>query len=151
MKARHVLSILAASLVFAACANAFASGAASAVTSAEKPPFPVKLERVTSDGQSYGGGLNLTWRSSVPGLTFCVAYASTHGADFHGWLGGKDHQSDREHCLSAGRDGTVTDTAPVEVWDLKRDPDALLIANVVLVDNEVSTETIPLQKYFKAH
>ena len=150
MKARHLISVLAAASVSAASINALASEAAAAsVTPAAKPPFPVKLETIAVKGKSStDGGLVLTWRSVVPGLSYCVAYAATHGASFHGWLGGRDHQWDREHCLTAGRDGTVTDTVPVEVSDPAQTPDALLIANVVLVDNEVSTETIPLQKFF---
>lgn len=148
MKSRHLFPILAVAALFpVASVNAVASGAvAAAVTSTAKPSFPVKLEHIAVDTKSMGGGLILTWRSTVPGLTYCVAYSATHGASFHGWLGGKDHQSDRDHCLTAGRDGTVTDTVPVEVFLPDREPDALLIANVVLVDNEVSTETIPLQK-----
>lgn len=148
MKVQHLLFTLAAAALFpVASLSAAASGAAAAVTSAANPAFPVKLEHIAVDAKSMGGGLNLTWRSAVPGLTFCVAYSATHGAGFHGWLGGKDHQSDREHCLSASRDGTVTDAVPVEVFDPQHAPDALLIANVVLVDNEVSTEAIPVAKY----
>jgi hypothetical protein len=145
MRATHILSAAAAAAILScACASAQAADAGLALPT----KFPVKLEHVAPEKGGFWttGGLKMTWRSAVPGLQFCVAYASTHGVSFHGSTGGRSWQGDREHCLVAGRDGTVSDVVPVTYSDPTNNPDGLLIANVVLIDNEVSTESIPVHQ-----
>jgi hypothetical protein len=129
-------------------------GAPSALAAGSDDPrmaFPIHLDHTSPANGGFwnGPGIGLTWRSSVPGLQFCVAYATTHGVSFVGAGGGRSYQGDREHCLVAGRDGTVSDRLT-----LTEDPkqDGLLIANVVLIDNEVRTEIIPVHPLLsKAH
>lgn len=108
-----------------------------------EPAFPVRLEGTARDPGGFVSppGLRLRWQSAIPGLQFCVSYATAHGAYITGLMGGRAHTEDREHCMVAGRDGRVADTVGLGAF---RNPDALLIASVVLVDNRVSSMAIPL-------
>lgn len=112
-------------------------------TSALPPPpppasvvsFPVtKVSGSVTPGLGRKAGtVNITYRSTIPGLSFCIGYAGAHGAVI-------PYTSDGEHCVIAGRDGLVQDSVFVNIGS----PDALLIANIVLIDNRVSTETVPV-------
>lgn len=110
--------------------------------------FPVKLvniQRGNSGGLSQNPGARLTWQASVPGLSFCVAYASAHGVEVgpefgHSFIG------DRTHCLDSGRDGKVKDFVAFQVDDEDKSEDTLLIATIVLANNQTNTTAIPVDK-----
>jgi hypothetical protein len=110
------------------------------------PAFPVDLDHVargTSGGLANAPGIRLTWRAMIPGLSFCVAYSTAHGASLAGTAPyGHLDSSDLTHCLIAGRDGTATDFVRIEDEDATQDP--LLIATVVMVDDQVKTSAIRL-------
>lgn len=147
-KTASLLVALATTLAATALGSISAVAAAPAETSpvASTPDmFPVHLQSYrTNIHDSWTFSLaNLTFKSSVPGLSFCVTYGSTHGASIKPRLYGVGHisQGDLESCLTAGRDGLVSDTVRVEPG---KSADALLTANIVLVDNRASVETVPL-------
>lgn len=113
---------------------------------ASVPSFPVmKVSSSVTPGQAgEPSTVKLTYRSMIPGLSLCISYAGAHGAVIpQGRFGSFMHgvESVAEHCVISGRDGLVQDSVFVNI---DHSPDALLIANIVLIDNRVSTETVPL-------
>jgi hypothetical protein len=133
-------------------ATSAASLAASSVTRetvAAQPPaassFPIHLQGYrTGVRDGWDGSLvSVTFKADVPGLSFCVSYSAAHGASIRPRRTGVGHihQDDLETCLTTGRDGLVSDSVRVAAG---KSPDALIIANVVLVDNRVNAEIIPL-------
>jgi len=118
------------------------SVAAAPLRASALPPFPVTKvsSSVTPGAGRHPSTVKVTYRSTVPGLSFCIGYAGAHGAIIpYGYVDGES--SDAEHCVIAGRDGLVQDHVFINVGT---SPDALLIATIVLIDNRVSTETVPL-------
>ncbi|HDR9106022.1 TPA: hypothetical protein QDB04_002878 [Burkholderia vietnamiensis] len=106
---------------------------------------PVKLARAErlkpSSFLSTGVNVRLQWQSVIPGLQFCVSYASAHGLNILSEHGGRTYTSERVHCMVADRDGRATDS--IATFDQGTSSnDGLLIANIVLIDNKVSTEVI---------
>lgn len=95
--------------------------------------FPDQRFLVTPELGRKAHTVNVTYRSAIPGLSFCIGYAGAHGAVI-------PYTSDGEHCVIAGRDRLVQDSVFVNIGS----PEALLIANIVLIDNRVSTETVPV-------
>lgn len=90
-------------------------------------------------------GVKLTWKSSVPGLQFCIAYAGVRDVDLQGRGGQRSYQEDRTHCVVADASGLATDTLRVVTW---QDQSGLLIATVVLINNEFNTLMIPVGKLY---
>lgn len=119
------------------------------VSSAAQAPFPVSLAKTAYMPPVPGivlmgrddGGLRLTWRSTVPGLSFCVAYASARGL----------YTDLNHHCLVADRHGEAVDTVHLgyarNVADLS---DVVLVANAILVNNRVSATVVPVDAWTKA-
>jgi hypothetical protein len=141
--------LLAAGLM--AAGAAFAGAPAQPQPASSSVPFPVlfpvtlaHVERSESTGLSHDPGARFTWQASVPGLSFCVAYGGAHGVDVTPAMG-HSYIGDRTHCLSTGRDGKATDFVAFQVAD-DQEPDPVLTATVVLVDDEVHTDAVEVKK-----
>lgn len=111
-------------------------------------PFPVVLAETAYVAPAPGlvlwgqdnGGLRLTWHSTVPGLSFCVAYATARGL----------YADENNHCLVTDRNGNAVDTVRLgyarDVADLSN---VVLVGNVVLVDNRVDATVVPIAAWTK--
>jgi hypothetical protein len=149
----HALSAMYQQAAPAAASSAPIASANPVAVPAKKAPLelgnlfatPVKLSRAErlkpSSFLSTGVNVRLHWQSVIPGLKFCVSYASAHGLNILSEHGGRTYTSERVHCMVADRDGRATDS--IATFDQGTSSnDGLLIANIVLIDNKVSTEVI---------
>ena len=141
---RFLVGLLVSGLM---CTAAVAAAAADATVPMPQL-FPVKLvsiQRGNSAGWSHDPGVRLTWQASVPGLSFCVAYAGVHGVEIGPEMG-HSYIQDRTHCLETGRDGKVADFVAFQVDDYDKSDGPLLIATVVLADEQSKTSTFEVDK-----
>jgi len=113
--------------------------------------FPITLDHTESTSVSGGllyqnsPGVKLTWKSAVPGLQFCVAYAGVNGVDLNGTGGQRSFQSDRTHCMVADADGLASDSVKLTI---SKQPNGLLLATVVLINNDINTQAVPVGKLY---
>jgi len=88
-------------------------------------------------------GTRLTWHSSIPGLSFCVAYGAAHGADMGPMQQGHLYTQDLTHCLVTDNNGNASDVIGIE---LANGNNPIVLANLILANNQIDTVVIPMQK-----
>jgi hypothetical protein len=115
--------------------------------SAQTTNSPITL---TGTNQEPGGilsnpAMRLHWHGA-PGINFCIAYATIHGAGITARLGGRIDSGDMQHCLSTDRNGNASDV--IALAHFKGEGDGLLMANIVMIDDKVYTIVIPPEKLF---
>lgn len=113
----------------------------SVTANAQGPDFPVTLAKVELEPSTtfQNEATRVTWHSTVPGLSFCVAYSALHGA--FATTRSSGHPSTYAHCLVSDRNGNATDVLIVGLN--KSEGDGFVLANVVLAGDQFNTVVIP--------
>ena len=108
--------------------------------------FPISLVKIapTPDGLLTHKGNEITWHSSVPGLSFCVAYSAVHGAAIAPHIQGHLYSEDITHCMVTDGDGNASDNVTVD--RSTKEGKGLVLATIVLAGDQYSTVVIPMQK-----
>jgi hypothetical protein len=107
--------------------------------------FPITLLKtgIEPAGFMSNSGTRLTWHSSIPGLSFCVAYGAAHGANIGPMQQGHLYTEDITHCLVTDNNGNASDAIGVEMGSGNN---PIVIANLILVNNQVNTVIIPMNQ-----
>jgi len=107
--------------------------------------FPITLLKTDVEPARFmfHSGTRLTWHSSIPGLSFCVAYGAAHGANMGPMQQGHLYTQDLTHCLVTDNNGNASDVIGIE---LTNGNNPIVLANLILVNNQVDTVVIPMQK-----
>jgi hypothetical protein len=118
----------------------------SVTANAQGPDFPISFVKVvpTPEGMFTHKGNQVTWHSTIPGLSFCVAYSAAHGTTIAAHVQGHLYSEDITHCMTTDGDGNASDLLTVD--RSTKAGKGLVLATIILAGDQYTTITIPVQK-----